>query len=473
MVSKGQLELFTKYFDQLAAQRGCFSVQDKLGLQRELREAASIQGVVPISMSQLARVQVSDPRVQAILNGQEVSLGGVMIKSEAQNSRQRLAEMGNGQKLIIILAVMLLPILLFVGFLAIRTKTKKPEPVTPTLTLTPTILPSATPTPTSPVAPTATPFALVLKNDSKDAQGPNDPVSIEFGGVAFELTRSKLEDGEWRPVLAEWLDGTELRRVIAVPFSQEVGQAVERLKYGDILRLRLASSEVAEYRLVDIARLKRHQIEVLSSLSPSLAVILHSERASERYVLIGEAIQSCPGDCFSLTVTAQPPTTPTSTDTPKPTASPTITLTPTPWLDFTPPAAVSVVVTETQTVVNQTAGLQLTIFSCSRVAQIGSREGRFMVCDVTLTALRDGVTYSGQSLAITEYAQVSQTADWWPPNVSVAGMIGDGSLSLNGSVNGKVAGEVAKKGVGLNNSSNPVLLWEQAGIRFVIYLEHE
>ena len=92
--------------------------------------------------------------------------------------------------------------------------------------------------------------------------------------------------------------------MVAVPFSQEVGQAVARLKYGDILRLRLGSSEVVEYRLVDIARLKRHQIEVLSSLSPSLAIVLHSERASERYVLIGEAIQPCPGDCSNLTATA-------------------------------------------------------------------------------------------------------------------------------------------------------------------------
>jgi hypothetical protein len=123
-------------------------------------------------------------------------------------------------------------------------------------------------------------------------------------------------------------------------------------------------------------------------------------------------------------------------------------------------------------VVNQAAGLQLTINSCTRVAQIGSREGRFMVCDVSLTALRDGVVYSGQSLAITEYAQVSQTTDWWPSTVSVAGMIGDGSLSQEGTVSGKVAGEVAKKGSGLNNSSDPVLLWEQTGIRFVIYLEH-
>jgi hypothetical protein len=42
-----------------------------------------------------------------------------------------------------------------------------------------------------------------------------------------------------------------------------------------------------------------------------------------------------------------------------------------------------------------------------------------MVCDMTITGLRDGVATSGQSLANTEYAQVSQTADWPPPAVNV------------------------------------------------------
>jgi hypothetical protein len=79
------------------------------------------------------------------------------------------------------------------------------------------------------------------------------------------------------------------------------------------------------------------------------------------------------------------------------------------------------IITETQTVINQAAGLQLAILSCSRAAQIGSREARFMTCDVPLTALHDNVAYSGQSLVFTEFAQVSQTADWWPPAVSVAG----------------------------------------------------
>ena len=72
--------------------------------------------------------------------------------------------------------------------------------VTSTVTLTPTFPPTATPTPTKPATLPSTPYALVLNNDDANvARGPNDPVSVEFGGVAFELTRSKLDNGEWQP----------------------------------------------------------------------------------------------------------------------------------------------------------------------------------------------------------------------------------------------------------------------------------
>lgn len=449
MTSKQPLELFNQYFDQLTAQRGCFSVQDRLTLVRELRAAAAAQGTVPISLSQLGRVQVSDPRVQAILNGQEVSLGGVLVGSARRSARQRLAGLGNGPKIGILLAALLLPLLLFAGLLAARPRAR-PAPPPARTTTPPTTAAPASATPATPgETPRATPYALVLKDGQAQAgRAPEDPVSIEFGSLAFELTRSRLEAGEWRPLLAEWLDGSRLRRVVAVPFTQEVGQAVARLQYGDLLRLRLGSSEVVAYRLVDIARVKRHQIEALSSLSPSLAVVLHGERASERYVLVGEAVQPA--------AAADPAGWPAAQ----------------PTLSFTPPAPVTVVVTDTRVVTNLAAGLQLSIMGCSRVAQIGGRAGRFMVCEVALTALVGGAAYSGQSLAISEYAQVMQAADWWPPAVSAAGAIGDGSLAGGTTVSGKVAGEVAKPGTALHPTSDPVLLWEQAGVRFVIYLEH-
>ena len=115
MANKDQLELFNKYFDQLAAQRGCFTVQDKLALQEELYTTATEQGTVPISLTQLARVQVSDPRLQAILNGQEVSLGGVMVGGGHSNMRQRISGMSNGLKVLVMVAIMHPPDIIVYG----------------------------------------------------------------------------------------------------------------------------------------------------------------------------------------------------------------------------------------------------------------------------------------------------------------------------------------------------------------------
>ena len=44
-----------------------------------------------------------------------------------------------------------------------------------------------------------------------------DPVSIEFSGQTFVLRVSELEEGTWAPGVAEWLQDTALRRVVAVP----------------------------------------------------------------------------------------------------------------------------------------------------------------------------------------------------------------------------------------------------------------
>ena len=101
--------------------------------------------------------------------------------------------------------------------------------------------------------------------------------------------------------------------------------------------------------------------------------------------------------------------------------------------------------TETLTVENVEAGLQFAISNCSEVTQIGSTQGDFVVCNVTLTALKNNVSYSGDTLAVTERAQVEQVPGWWPPPLSVIGAIGSGGLAKTGdTVSGRVAGEVPR-----------------------------
>ncbi len=489
-------QLFEAYLQQQFERGSAFSVGDKLALLERLYTDAAEQGLVPLAPGQVARVPVGSARVQAILAGKEVALGGKTIQGRV-TLQQRVANLSPAMKVLVLLLVFLVPAFLMWGFGRYQESAALALALTgtPTPLATETATPTASPLPGS-LPPTATPYAQVLDNAGVPTE-PHDPVSISFANVAFSLGVAKLDEGAWQPAVAEWLPGTVLRRVLAIPYTQEVGNAVAQLTYDAPISLRLLSGEVVVYHMREVQRPQRHEIEILNALTPSLVVILHGERAGQRWVLVAEAEQGLglppltplptlepPATLeptatpdYALTPTETPvpegsPTTtptPTNTPTPTPTQTPTATLTPTatgtPVLAFTPPVPVTEIYTDTLTVVNETAGLQLTVTNCAKVAQIGANQGDFVVCDVVLTALRDGVTYSSDTLAVTEMAQVQQVPGWWPPALSVVGSVGNGSLNAGDTVTGKVAGAIAKK------QSNPVLLWEQTGLRYVLTLE--
>ena len=94
--------------------------------------------------------------------------------------------------------------------------------------------------------------------------------------TSFVLGRSRLDGGVWEPIQAEWLDGTQVRRVIAIPLD-ELDRAIE---IGDVLRVRTRSGMIVPYEVVEKTKLQRTQIEALSSLEPSLVVILYDTTAA-------------------------------------------------------------------------------------------------------------------------------------------------------------------------------------------------
>ena len=135
------------------------------------------------------------------------------------------------------------------------------------------------------------------------------------------------------------------------------------------------------------------------------------------------------------------------------------------------------VVTTSVSVVNPRTGMRLTITDCLRVSQIGAQTpsgvNQYMVCGVRLAATTGQTTYSGLSLAISEADWMQPVRDWWPQVVPIQNGLGDGAVTLGSEVIGKVAGLVRKTGGGIleGGESMPVLLWEQAGLRFVIQME--
>jgi len=464
-MDRARRELFEQYLQQQVSKAGAFTLGQKLDLVRRLRQQAH-EGIIPVGPSTAARLTPSDPRVQAVLAGETVSVGSGQTTA---TGRGGLAEMSTLAKVGIMVGGAIVLIGLFWGITSFAGRRGK-ETVTPTVTVVslPRV-PTATPTPTVsatmaavtasltvtspvalPVTLTPTPYALALGLDEA-AEGGNAPASVELAGFTFVLGEGEVQDGVWQPTGAEWLAGTELRRVVAVPYSPDLANAVSRLHDEDTVALRLRSGEVVEYRVTQAARVKRHQIEALTERAPSIAVLLYGERAGERWVVVGEAVQR-PED-FAVYTPVPMPATPTPTPVPLTTTQ---------------------IITDAQVVTNTAAGLALHISPCNRVMRVGEQEPprssqQFIVCPVSLRAVRDGVMYSGQSLAVTEYDWITEAVDWWPQIVSVSDMLGDGVLNAGNEATGQVAGVVIKPAVG--RRSEPVLVWEQAGIRYVIQLE--
>ena len=466
-MDKATREAFEAYLNRRIADAQAVTPGQQLEVVRRLREEAHKEGRVPMPSGTVYRLPTDHPAVRAVLEGKPVSMGGrTKAAGKRRGESSRVEGMSNVAKLGILAAIVLVPILLALGWITLRRAGSAEEPVSlpelpeeevPVATIVPTSPPTVWITPTgvatATLSPTPTPYALSLGLDEA-APGGNDPASVEFAGYSFVLGEGRADGGIWNPAGAEWLAGTELRRVIAVPYSADLANAVSRMRPGEKVRLRLRSGEVVEYTVDEIRRIKRHEIEVLSEREPSIAIVLFGERSGERWVIVGSAVQ-------------QPEAFMEYTPVPAPTGAPTVTPTPI-------PTSVETVITSTHVITNESAGLVLEIGSCNRVLQVGEQQPprsnwQFAVCDVTVTALRDYAAYSGEAMAITEQDWILGTVDWWPQPVAVSDAIGEGVLSEGGTVRGQVAGIVIKPA--LTRRSEPVLVWEQAGIRYVILLE--
>ncbi|HID89401.1 MAG TPA: hypothetical protein EYP52_06800 [Anaerolineae bacterium] len=457
-MDKATREAFETYLNRRVADVQAVTPGQQLEVIRQLREEAYKEGRVPMPSGVIYRLPTGHPAVRAALEGKPVSMGSGKTASRRGGGSGRVEDMSKAAKFGILAAILLVPLLLVLGWIVLRRGGEAEEtvPELPEREVSITLTPTSTRVQSTPVgtisSPTPTPYALSLGLDEA-ASGGNDPASVEFAGHSFVLGEGHVDGGVWSPSGAEWLAGTELRRVIAVPYGADLANAVSRMRSGEKVRLRLRSGEVVEYTVDEVRRIKRHEIEVLSERRPSIAIILFGERSGERWVIVGSAVQ-------------QPATFIEYTPVPTPVGVP---HTPTPI-----PASVETLITSTRVITNESAGLVLEIGSCNRVLQVGEQQPprsnwQFAVCDVTVAALRDYALYSGEAMAITERDWILDTVDWWPRPVAVSDAIGEGVLSAGGTVSGQIAGIVIKSS--LTRRSEPVLVWEQAGIRYVILLE--
>jgi hypothetical protein len=297
--------IFEAYYQKKIALAGAVLPEEKLAVLEAMSRELNENGVIPISDDQVAEFNPKHPVYQAILAGEVVNVSGEAIGKK----RGGAAGASTGVKIAMLAGIFLIPLIVV---LAIMFSGGEAEPVEEEIVLgmvgvkaEPTA--TATPAPTSTPVPTLAPVVVILaatpdpndaniegvKGSVAPAQG--DPASIEFASRSFILATGETKNGVWRPRGAEWLIGTTVRRVIAIPQEEDFENILIGLSENGFtderIHIRLRSGEVVIYRIDEIGWYRRDQIEVLTSAMPSVVVVLSQDNdADEKRLVISGTI---------------------------------------------------------------------------------------------------------------------------------------------------------------------------------------
>lgn len=112
------------------------------------------------------------------------------------------------------------------------------------------------------------------------------PVSLELpGGWIFDLSKGEVIDGRWQPKGAEWLAGTELRRVIALPWSIHLEAYVKTLQNGDTINIYMDNDQTLVYHVDRVEQVKANENKILSGTDLSMIIILSQPDSDSRWVV--------------------------------------------------------------------------------------------------------------------------------------------------------------------------------------------
>ncbi len=112
------------------------------------------------------------------------------------------------------------------------------------------------------------------------------PTSVALpGGWIFNLGKGSLQDGKWEPNGAEWLEGTEVCRWVALPWSRQLEAVVRTLNPKDPIQLVMSNNDKLVYQVYSVRQLTPDEMQKLDSNSPCLLLILTQPGAEKRWVL--------------------------------------------------------------------------------------------------------------------------------------------------------------------------------------------
>lgn len=113
------------------------------------------------------------------------------------------------------------------------------------------------------------------------------PTTVSLpGGWSFNLGKGALEqDGKWNPQGAEWLEGTEVCRWVALPWSRQLEAVIRTLNPNDPIELVMSNNDRFVYKVYSVRQLTSEEMLELDSNSPCLLLVLAEADSDSRWVL--------------------------------------------------------------------------------------------------------------------------------------------------------------------------------------------
>jgi 3-methyladenine DNA glycosylase AlkC len=119
---------------------------------------------------------------------------------------------------------------------------------------------------------------------------PTEDVPVPFrvtlpGGWDFKLSKGILVNDKWSPKGPEWLEGTELCRWVALPWSLQLEAVVRTLALDDPIILTMSNADEFEFKVKSIQNIPIDDINTLDSRSACLFLILVNPDSDTRWVV--------------------------------------------------------------------------------------------------------------------------------------------------------------------------------------------
>lgn len=279
--------VFRNYLNRRLQAAGAVTPEQQIEVIKTLLDEATRNGMVPIDDEHIARLDPNDPAVQAALRGENVVVSGRRVIRRGVSFRTSMVNLPTPMKIAVLALIALVPVfgvlLVISGFSKISSQ--------PLVTSTPDInlvLGGNL---------AATPTTVVIDQRPIVAKSDKDlvdvPVSLEIGEIRIILGSRSLGDGvgfsapvsDWVPSGAEWLSGSRIRRVVALPEGQ-IDAGV--LRVGQNVTVRYKNGYLASFVITYVGDVSVDQIEVMRSNVPSLLIVLVSSDKTWRRIAIAE-----------------------------------------------------------------------------------------------------------------------------------------------------------------------------------------